>query len=173
MVVTDHDPDGPRGDMAETLEHLKGPRSWATFTDVAPLTHNEERRLNIHARAQLMRMWRQFGSVKAKQARIPHLAMCHVTFRAHQLKGRLQDPMASAPAVKGFVDGLVDAGVLDDDDGTHVLSITALPAVRGMSGLEVTVTEAPRGQPAATPPPYKPVKELVGYMEKRQKHGQP
>lgn len=52
------------------------------------------------------------------------------------------DVAACYPAVKAAIDGLVDAGVLDDDDDRFLLAVTFLPvSVCGKEGLQLTVLE--------------------------------
>jgi hypothetical protein len=48
--------------------------------------------------------------------------------------------------VKASIDGLVDVGVLVDDDPSHVIALTFYPTLVGdWDGLVVTVTEASGG----------------------------
>lgn len=55
-----------------------------------------------------------------------------------------QDVAACAPHVKAAIDGLVDGGLIEDDDPTHLRSITfKQPCVCGEDGLRLVITEAP------------------------------
>lgn len=67
-----------------------------------------------------------------------------ITVSARQLsKDRrwLQDVGAQMPAVKAAIDGLVDAGLIDDDTAEYVPSIRFdAPHVCGRDALELTVT---------------------------------
>jgi hypothetical protein len=108
-----------------------------------PWTTNHERRLHPLARAKLVRDWRSDACWLAAEARIPHLEQVTITATPHSKTRRsLADCGACLPSVKASVDGLVDYGVLDDDDATHVLSLTFYPTVVGdFDGLVVEVVE--------------------------------
>ena len=47
---------------------------------------------------------------------------CRITFRAYYANNRRHDPDNSTP--KFILDGLVESGMLVDDDSTHILSLT-------------------------------------------------
>jgi hypothetical protein len=54
-----------------------------------------------------------------------------------------QDVAACAPHVKAAIDGLVDGGLIEDDDATHLHSITFRPpCICGEDGLRLVITEA-------------------------------
>lgn len=62
------------------------------------------------------------------------------------LSGPMQDPGNCYPSVKAAIDGLVDAGVIEDDTGEHVAAITLLAPIRcrpGEDRLDVSVRSAP------------------------------
>jgi len=117
---------------ALTLEHV-GKR---------PLTVNEARRLHPFARAARDKEYRTFFAVAARAAGWPHLDRVTVTFTPlHKDRRSPQDVAGCAPASKGALDGLVDAGVLDDDGPAFVRAVIFLPPdVCGRDGLRVTVT---------------------------------
>lgn len=62
--------------------------------------------------------------------------------------GARQDPGNCYPSVKAFIDGLVDARVIADDDGEHVAYITLKPWVHKTSetALHFLITEEPRAE---------------------------
>lgn len=47
------------------------------------------------------------------------------------------------PSVKAALDGLVDVGIIPDDTGAHVLSITMTAPTSGPDSLSVTISEIP------------------------------
>jgi hypothetical protein len=63
-----------------------------------------------------------------------------------QHKGVLQDAGNAAPVGKAVIDGLRDAGVLEDDDPSHLTSITFLAPQRvegsGVDWVTVELIEA-------------------------------
>ena len=61
----------------------------------------------------------------ARQARIPLLERAVITAEYQPpLISRLRDADNLAPSVKYLIDGLVDAGVLPDDNARHVTQVT-------------------------------------------------
>jgi hypothetical protein len=119
-------------------------RSWT-------LTHDGERPLTINALVNMHRMrWaehtdaiRQTWGWLARQARIPKLQRARFDVTPLHANNRSpQDPAACAPEAKAAIDGLVDAGVLPDDNGRHVVAIEFNPPrVAGVDGLELTICE--------------------------------
>lgn len=94
-------------------------------------------------RAQMVRSWRTTWGWLARAERIPRLHRVRITATPLARSRRwTSDVAACYPAVKAAIDGLVDAGVLDDDDPRHLLSLT-FEAVRicGRDGLELVIVE--------------------------------
>lgn len=90
-----------------------------------PLNHNQ--RGHWARRARIIREVRQTTAWLAKAAKIP--ACSRVTVQLHYAPGRRgkHDPMNITATSKAAIDGLVDAGVVVDDDQEHVHEET--PAV--------------------------------------------
>jgi len=90
-----------------------------------PWTTNAERSGNRWDRAKKTKEWRTAFHLLATELRPPALAWCEVTAEPW-LKNRsgVQDTAACNPAVKAAIDGLVDAGVLEDDTPDIVRRIT-------------------------------------------------
>lgn len=123
---------------------LSEPREWVVRCEGKLWTHNSERRLHWSKRADLVRQWRSDFGWLVRQARIPHLECIAVEVRQECRTANLPDPAACAPVVKAAVDALVDLGVVDDDDGGHVVWIRFWPAVKtGRDALVVHVVEQP------------------------------
>ena len=78
---------------------------------------------NKYHRAALVREWRESFAWLARKERIPKLDRVVVTAVPHLRDRRAQDTGACFPAVKAAIDGLVDAGVLDDDGPDVVVEI--------------------------------------------------
>lgn len=125
---------------------MSGPRSF-TLTDTGhrPLTTNAERKMHRLTAAQHIALSRETWAWLAKAHRIPHLGRVAITVTPIYSSGRsLSDPGAVAPEAKAAIDGLRDAGVLTDDTGRHVASITFLaPIVSNVDGLRIDLLEVP------------------------------
>lgn len=72
-------------------------------------------------RSQRVRGWRLAAYQSARQQRVPRIEYAHVECELRFSDLRLRDPANWSPTAKACVDGLVDAGVFDDDDSTRVL----------------------------------------------------
>lgn len=135
-----------------TVPDLSVPRSWSLVHVARPVLANEVRRMHWATQASFVAEWRGAFSVLARKARVPHLEAASVEVTHYVARsGRLPDVGACAPSAKAACDGLVDAGVLTDDDPAHLVSLTYTvaqmppawkrPGVR--SALGVVVTEVP------------------------------
>ena len=55
------------------------------------------------------------------------------------------DVAACYPTVNAAIDGIVDAGVIPDDDDRHLLAVTFLPVMYGkVDGLRITIIQEER-----------------------------
>jgi hypothetical protein len=93
-----------------------------TFSIVLPaglrlMTSNQ--RLHWRTRAKVTKGIR--GAAMEAAFGVPELQRAHITAVLHPHDRRRRDPANWYPSVKAAVDGIVDAGVLDDDDHIHVL----------------------------------------------------
>jgi crossover junction endodeoxyribonuclease RusA len=93
------------------LEVLSGGLGWLT----------ENQRLFWAQRNQRVRGWRWAAYVWAKRYGLPHLDHARIVCELRFSDTRRRDPGNWAPTAKACVDGLVDAGVFDDDDDKHVI----------------------------------------------------
>lgn len=90
-----------------------------------PWTVNGERKWGNYRRAAEVKQWREDFAKLALGS--PSLAWARIRVRVYLRDLRDQDPGAAFPAYKAALDGLVDAGVLPDDDGRYVHSVTFYP----------------------------------------------
>lgn len=129
--------------MRDTVKATKLPRRWVLEDTEKPWTTNAERTWHFHKRARMVRDCRERFAWLAIESRVPHLQRVNVQAVPLTANRRgLQDVGACYPAVKAAIDGLVDAGVLIDDDPTHVRSIQFFaPQVIGRHGLRLIVEE--------------------------------
>lgn len=104
-----------------------------------PWTTNAERASNRWHRAELVKQWRTAFTLLARAQNAPTLTGVHITAQPYQKSGRLADVAAHNPAVKAAIDGLVDAGVMEDDSPEHLHAITFLPPQHGRNALTLTV----------------------------------
>ncbi|MER0443111.1 hypothetical protein ABR738_00720 [Streptomyces sp. Edi4] len=96
-------------------------RSWHLElpTGLTLMTSNE--RLHHLQRSDRTRALRQAARIAAQVARIPHLERAYVTCYLRAKDRRRRDPGNWYPSAKAVLDGIVDAGVLADDDATRLL----------------------------------------------------
>lgn len=64
---------------------------------------------------------------------------CHITARQISPVRRRRDPTGLAERLKGILDGLVDAGVLIDDDEEHLELTLAHSIIGKIAGIELTL----------------------------------
>ena len=83
------------------------------------LTSNQ--RLHWAAKAKRTRAIRHLAAVRARNERIRRFTVVHVTAYIGYPTNAKADPANAYPSVKAAIDGLVDAGVLAEDDDKHVL----------------------------------------------------
>jgi len=105
-----------------------------------PWTTNAERAGNRWQRAELVKTWRNAFKFLAIQQKIPMLTDVTITAQPYQKLGRLQDVGACNPAVKAAIDGLVDAGVMQDDSPEFLNAITFLQPIRAQNALTLEIT---------------------------------
>lgn len=90
-----------------------------------PVSLNAERSAHWRQRHQLTAAWRQQATVLAHQHlnTIPTANLPIIVEAFPVQKGQLPDAGNCYPTVKAIVDGIVDAGIIPDDDPTAVDSI--------------------------------------------------
>lgn len=86
--------------------------------DRPPLTANQ--RMHWAAKANITRAVRGTGYVLARNAKAPTTTRLTVTLHYQPRDHRRRDRHNLWPTVKALVDGLVDAGLVPDDDTDHV-----------------------------------------------------
>lgn len=88
--------------------------------DSAWLTSNRKEHPQVVARKR--RVLRQLAWAKTKQARLrPYSGPVHVMAWIQYRTGGRADPCNAYPSIKSLIDGLVDAGLITDDDSEHVI----------------------------------------------------
>lgn len=117
---------------------------WTLRYDAKPVTMNQIRTGGgdhwTTRRAQTQE-WRETFGWLARSERIPPLEWMTVTVQHHCHRGPLADAGACMPSVKAAIDGLVDAGVIPDDDPEYLSRLTFLTPDRAKTaGLTLIVS---------------------------------
>jgi crossover junction endodeoxyribonuclease RusA len=98
------------------------PRSWRLELPAETTLINANDRMHPVKRAPYIQVIRNAAWAMARHHKIPALQRAHIFYVIHpDTKGRRRDPGNWSPSAKAAVDGLVDAGVLPDDDHTRLL----------------------------------------------------
>jgi crossover junction endodeoxyribonuclease RusA len=119
------------------------PVEWTITDRERPWTANAERRWHYHERARRVRETRTRWTWLTLAENIPKLDRVSITAQPLARSRRWRaDVAACYPSVKAAIDGIVDAGVMEDDDDRHLLSVTFLPVrYDGIDGLRLTITD--------------------------------
>lgn len=106
-----------------------------------PWTTNQERKRGSHyARSEQTKWWREAFRDAAEEADIPHFDVIRIEVTPILPDRKIQDTGACYPTAKAAIDGLVDAGVVDDDSPKYVPTITFhSPVLSNYAGLEVLI----------------------------------
>ncbi|MFD9249565.1 hypothetical protein [Streptomyces bottropensis] len=98
------------------------PRSWRLELPAETTLINANDRMHPAKRSPLIKVIRNAAWAMARYHKVPALGRAHVFYVVHpDTKARRRDPGNWSPSAKAAVDGLVDAGVLPDDDHTRLL----------------------------------------------------
>ncbi|MFE3449655.1 hypothetical protein ACFXJ8_12035 [Nonomuraea sp. NPDC059194] len=97
------------------------PRSWTIELPAGLKLLNSNQRIHRVPASKITKAIREAGKDAAEEAGLPPLARAHIFgVLRPATKGR-RDPANWYPSFKAAVDGLVDAGVLPDDDDKHLV----------------------------------------------------
>lgn len=98
----------------------QAPRRWVLEFPPGMRLLNANDRMHWRPKAERTAELRKAGWAVAKRQKVPALDQAHVLAVIRPASRRRCDPANFYPSVKAGVDGLVDAGVLPDDDATHL-----------------------------------------------------
>lgn len=105
----------------------------------APLTANQ--RLHYHEKAARVRNWRLRTAILARKVKpVPH---AHVICYLHFQDNRRRDAGNWYPTAKACLDGIVDAGVLEDDSDNYVIGPDMRRGEKSPAGFAITLTLDP------------------------------
>ncbi|MFI2620454.1 hypothetical protein [Streptomyces sp. NPDC018584] len=98
------------------------PRTWRLELPAETTLINANDRMHPAKRARFVKVIRQAAWAMARHHKMPALQRAHIFYVIHpDTRGRRRDPGNWSPSAKAAVDGLVDAGVLPDDNHHHLL----------------------------------------------------
>ena len=98
------------------------PASWRITLPPKINLINANQNLHFRRKADLVKVIRNAAWAMARHSNIPALQRAHIFFVVHpDTSIQRRDPGNWAPSAKAAVDGLVDAGVLPDDDSTRLI----------------------------------------------------
>ncbi|MEV8388638.1 MULTISPECIES: hypothetical protein [unclassified Streptomyces] len=111
----------PREPAAEVTDWFDGMPGRRFRVALPPrlLLLNSNQRLHHHRRADITRVLRRAAWVASRE--LPFLERAHIVGVLHPEDRQRRDPANWYPSFKACVDGLVDQGVLTDDDHTRVV----------------------------------------------------
>ncbi|GAX57246.1 hypothetical protein SO3561_08816 [Streptomyces olivochromogenes] len=98
------------------------PQSWRLELPAKTKLINANQNLHFRRKAEMVKVIRNAAWTMARHSDIPALQRAHVYFVIHpDTSIKRRDPGNWAPSAKAAVDGLVDAGILPDDNKDHLL----------------------------------------------------
>jgi len=106
---------------------------------------NSNQRLHRMAQAKLTKTWRQ-ASATAAHGLEPFTTQVHIIAHIFKPRGGRWDPNNLWPTVKAAVDGLVDAGLLADDDHKHLIGPDMRAGGKGNPEIVLEIREVDHGE---------------------------
>lgn len=103
---------------------------------------NSNQRLHRMAQAKLTKAWRQ-ASAAAAHGIPPFTKQVRIIAHIHKPRGGRYDPGNLYPTAKAILDGIVDAGLLPDDDHAHVIGPDMRHGGKGAPRIIIEITEEP------------------------------
>ncbi|AJT42397.1 hypothetical protein [Psychromicrobium lacuslunae] len=101
---------------------------------------NSNDRRHHMARWRIGRTWREAAKVYAIKAKLPHLQKARITATIHRARSNRSDALNFAPTIKPIIDGLIDYGLLPDDDDKHLL-VDVRGGVAGTPRVELVIED--------------------------------
>jgi hypothetical protein len=113
-----------------------------TYEQRPDFTLNKERTVHHMKRAKVVKEWRGAFCELAHDSMLPRLEAIEVIAQPYVQSAKYrQDVGACFPLVKASIDGLVDAGVLIDDNSKVVVKLTFLAPKYGRDALELKIID--------------------------------
>lgn len=117
--------------------------------------------MNKYKRAALVKEWREAFEILAREAKIPALEDVSIVITPYAKDKRWRaDTSSCHPTAKASIDGLVDAGVMEDDNPDYLKFVGFnAPIINGEDALEMVITGIRVGESRKTKKqPYKNVR---------------
>lgn len=112
------------------------------FTIAAPADFlNSNQRLHRMAAAKLTKAWREAGRQAVDMAWEPYVGKVHITAHIWKPRAGRYDANNLWPTVKAAIDGVVDSGLLVDDDHLHVVGPDMRHGGKGPAALVIHIKE--------------------------------
>jgi crossover junction endodeoxyribonuclease RusA len=128
------------GPLRDTALDTPAPYRLGVSCSTGWLSANDNRAGNLHyKRAKVVAVWRQAARAQAIKTKVPRLGPVRIIAECCFLDRRKRDPGNYTDTAKAAIDGLVDAGVLEDDSAAYVLGpdMRLGPVLSGCFGLLV------------------------------------
>ena len=106
--------------MQLMVPDLRGPRVFVVRLPSGLILLNSNDRRNRWVHAGLVKEIRTAAWAIAKQQKIPPLDRVHIVGEHRPVNVRVRDAANMYPSFKAAIDGIVQAGVLANDDDAHV-----------------------------------------------------
>lgn len=101
---------------------------------------NSNQRMHRMAAAKLTAQWRMAAKIACRVDGAPNLTdRVHLTAVIYKPRGGRWDANNYWPTVKAAVDGMVDAGVLIDDDNKHIIGPDMRPGDSGPARIVIEI----------------------------------
>lgn len=114
----------------------------STFTVEAPADWiNSNSRSHRMVVQKLTRLWREAGCAAASNGWEPYTGKVHIVAHIWKPRAGRYDPNNLWPTVKAVVDGVVESGLLADDDHVHVEGPDMRHGGKGPAALVLTIRE--------------------------------
>jgi hypothetical protein len=106
----------------DLIPTIPRPQSWRLELPAKTKLINANQNLHFRRKAEMVKVIRNAAWTMARHSNIPALQRAHIYFVIHpDTSIKRRDPGNWAPSAKAAVDGLVDAGILPDDNKDHLL----------------------------------------------------
>ena len=97
------------------------PRTWTIEMPAGMELLNANQRLHWAPKARITKALRDAAYILTKKAKIPALDMAYIIGEYQPPTSAKRDVADLYPSFKAAIDGVVDAGVLTDDDDSHLV----------------------------------------------------